>query len=51
MVNLQSSDVLHHSLLGGGLPVVGIIVQAPFVLAAVVMLFRPRLIHIGGLAR
>ena len=37
MVNLQSSDVLCLSLLGGGLPVVGIAVQAPFVLAAVVI--------------
>ena len=37
MVNLQSSDVLHLPLLGGGLPVVGIAIQAPFVLAAVVI--------------
>ena len=37
MVDLHSSDVLHLSLLGGGLPVVGIAVQPPFVLAAVVI--------------
>ena len=37
MVDLHSSDVLHLSLLGRGLPVIGITVQAPFVLAAVVI--------------
>ena len=36
MVDFQSSDVPHLPLLGGGLPVVGITIQAPFVLAAVV---------------
>ena len=37
MVNLHSNDVVHLALLGGGLPVVGITVQAPFVLAAAVI--------------
>ena len=37
MVNLQSSDAVHLSLSGGGLPVVGITVEAPFQLAAVVI--------------
>ena len=37
MVDLQSNDVICLSLLGRGLPVVGITVQAPFVLAAVVI--------------
>ena len=37
MVDLQSSDVFHLSLLGGGQPVVGIAVQAPFILADVVI--------------
>ena len=37
MVDLQSSDVVHLSLLGRGLPVVGITVEAPFQLAAVVI--------------
>ena len=37
MVDLQSSDVVHLSLLGGGLPVVGIAVEAPFQLTAVVI--------------
>ena len=37
MVDLQSNDVIHLFLLGGGLSVVGITVQAPFVLAAVVI--------------
>ena len=37
MVDLHSNDVVHLPLLGGGLPVVGITVEAPFVLAAVVI--------------
>ena len=34
-VELQSNDAIHLFLLGGGLSVVGITVQAPLVLAAV----------------
>ena len=37
MVDLHNNDVVHLPLLGGGLPVVGITVQAPFVLVAVVI--------------
>ena len=37
MVNLHSNDVVHLPLLGGGLPVVGIAVEAPLELAAVVI--------------
>ena len=36
MVDFQIRDVLHLPLLGGGLPVVGIAIQAPLVLAALV---------------